>query len=475
MITLRPNQAEPINKAIDFFKEKNPAPSIIVLPTAWGKSILAAYVAKNVDGKLLVVVPNKELLQQNYDKYMALCGDVEPDCAIFSASLNSKRIGRVTFATIGSIKNLGQKFQFAGFTKMLIDEVHIFPRESESMLGRFLKESGITHVLGITATPIKLQNNVDKDGNPFSKLQMLTARSKKGNFFKEIIHVSQVQEMVQMGFWSKLIYRKTKFDNSRLVYNSQKSEYTDESVRLSFNSNHTETLIFKALDHFTERKHILVFVPSVEEALSMSSKYNSIADDYHHSAAAIYGDMPKKDREQIINSFRDGKIRVIFNCFVLSTGFDYPGVDCIILASSTASVARYYQIIGRATRIHPDKQDALIVDLGGNIDRFGKVEDIMFEKSPIANKWMMYGSNGNLLSGVPIHEIGNHDRDTVRMEEQAKKDADEAIIEIMPYGKHKGERIVDIPENYRKWVLQNFDWKPSQKGLKRSIARSLLK
>lgn len=81
--------------------------------------------------------------------------------------------------------------QTMGFTKMLIDEAHLYPRESDSMLGKFLEESGITHVLGITATPVKLQTNRDLDGNTFSKLVMLTSRSKKGNFFKDIIHVGR--------------------------------------------------------------------------------------------------------------------------------------------------------------------------------------------------------------------------------------------------------------------------------------------
>lgn len=66
MITLRSNQSEPINKAIAFFNEKNPKPSLIVLPTAWGKSILTAFVAKNCSDKLLVLQPSKELLEQNY-------------------------------------------------------------------------------------------------------------------------------------------------------------------------------------------------------------------------------------------------------------------------------------------------------------------------------------------------------------------------------------------------------------------------
>lgn len=77
MITLRPNQTEPIAKTIEFFRQKNPKPSLIVLPTAWGKSILTAFVAKEANDKIIVLQPSKELLEQNYIKYLTLCGDFD--------------------------------------------------------------------------------------------------------------------------------------------------------------------------------------------------------------------------------------------------------------------------------------------------------------------------------------------------------------------------------------------------------------
>ncbi len=144
MITLRPNQEEPVRKAIEFFKQKNPKPSLIVLPTAWGKSILTAFVAANSEDKMIVLQPSKELLEQNYTKYLNLCGFMA-NAGIYSASFNRKEVNHITYATIGSIKNLGEEFKRMGFTKMLIDEAHLFPREANSMLGRFLKDSGITH------------------------------------------------------------------------------------------------------------------------------------------------------------------------------------------------------------------------------------------------------------------------------------------------------------------------------------------
>lgn len=458
MITLRENQSEPIAKAIQFFQEKKPKPSLIVLPTAWGKSILTAFVAKNTDDRLLVLQPSKELLEQNYCKYMSLCGDFGTNAGIYSASFGRREIAQITYATIGSIKNLGETFKRYGFTKMLIDEAHLYPREADSMLGRFLKDSGITHVLGITATPVKLQTNRDRDGQTFSKLVMLTSRSKKGNFHKDIIHVGQVQEMVRLGFWSPLLYETASFDDSLLVFNSSKSEYTEDSVQRAYDANGGTQGIVETLDKHPERKHVLAFVPSVQDAIDLSQRYPN--------SGVIYGEQDKREREQTVARFRSGEIRVLFNVRVLSTGFDFTGIDCIVLGISTASIALYYQIIGRGTRIDPEKRDCLISDLGGNVERFGGVEDIVFEKGRL---WRMFGTGGRLLSGIPIHDIGKYSREDTQAIDAQKV----APIEVMPFGKYQGERIANIPLNYRQWMIRSFDWNARNEKLRQSILATM--
>ena len=458
MITLRENQSEPIAKAIQFFQEEKPKPSLIVLPTAWGKSILTAFVAKNTTDRLLVLQPSKELLEQNYCKYMNLCGDFGTNAGIYSASFGRKEIAQITYATIGSIKNLGETFKRYGFSKMLIDEAHLYPREADSMLGRFLKDSGITHVLGITATPVKLQTNRDRDGQTFSKLVMLTSRSKKGNFYKDIIHVGQVQEMVRLGFWSPLLYETASFDDSLLVFNSSKSEYTEDSVQRAYDANGGTQGIVETLDKHPERKHVLAFVPSVQDAIDLSQRYPN--------SGVIYGEQDKREREQTVARFRSGEIRVLFNVRVLSTGFDFTGIDCIVLGISTASIALYYQIIGRGTRIDPDKRDCLISDLGGNVERFGRVEDIIFEKGRL---WRMFGTGGRLLSGIPIHDIGKYSREDTQAIDAQKV----APIEVMPFGKYQGERIANIPLNYRQWMIRSFDWNARNEKLRQSILATI--
>ena len=435
----------------------------MVLPTAWGKSWLTAYVARAIGGddRLLVLQPTKELLEQNYEKYISLCGDLA-EAGIFSASFKKRDIRKITYATIGSIKRLGSEFRELGFTKMLVDEAHMYPRAEESMIGQFLADSGIKHVLGITATPLKMEtissvklvDKKDKDGKPvkkngqtvkkkvfdgYSKLVMLTNPSNDGTFFRTIIHISQISEMTSLGFWSRLRYDAQPYDPSSLKFSSDGSDFTERSKASAYESNGVHKNILSALRHYADRKHCLVFTPSVEEAQLLSQECPL--------SAYVCAKTPRKEREKVISDFRSGALRVVFNAQILSTGFDYPEIDCIILGAPTASVARFYQMCGRGVRIAPGKADCLIVDMCGNLSRFGRIEDIFFENEVI---WRMYGTGYTLLSGIPIECIGCYSHSDVhRMVSMQNRPVS------FSFGKYKGWNLQDVPLGYLRWFLKS--------------------
>lgn len=432
MITLRPNQVDAVRIGKEYLLSNNRIPSIMVMPTAWGKSIGIAKIAEGIPDKLLILQPSKELLSQNYAKYSLLGGQA----SVYSASFGSRNIGHVTYATIGTLKKYGSMFRTLGFTKMIIDECHLYPRSDDSMLGTFLKESGIRQVLGLTATPLKLQTNRDQFGNSFSKLVMLTSRSKMGTFFKEIIYVAQIQEMVELGYWSKLEYETFDFDEGKLIYNSTKADFTDESLRAVYKSNDTERKIIETINSHLDRKSIIVFVPSVAAALSLHAMVpNSIV---------VYSGMPDAERERAVDDFKAGRKRIAINVNILAVGFDSPGIDMIVCGRPTASLAWYYQALGRGTRILAGKKDCLVVDFSGNVRKFGPIEHLYFRKE---NVWKMYGEGGRLLTGVPLHEIGKHTEATEQGADfmRAKK--------IINFGKHKGKELKNLPSEYRKWML----------------------
>ena len=101
-IQLRDYQKAASDKAVAFFNDKKAKyNAIMVLPTGSGKSIVLADIANRLDDNILIFCPSREILKQNYEK-MSMINPF--GCAIFSTSFNSKDVGKVTFATIGSVK-----------------------------------------------------------------------------------------------------------------------------------------------------------------------------------------------------------------------------------------------------------------------------------------------------------------------------------------------------------------------------------
>ena len=134
------------------------------------------------------------------------------------------------------------------------------------------------------------------------------------------------------------------------------------------------------------RKGILVFTKFIDESEMLCNNIEG--------CAMITGATKKKERERILKDFKEGRIKVVTNVGVLTTGFDYPELDTVVMARPTMSLALYYQIVGRAIRPHPEKESAWIVDLCGNYKRFGRVEDLHLAE-PRAGEYIITGMPEN--------------------------------------------------------------------------------
>ena len=84
-------------------------------------------------------------------------------------------------------------------------------------------------------------------------------------------------------------------------------------------------------------------------------------------AAVIVSETPSEERNQAIESFKKGTLRVLVNVAVGTEGFDLPDASCVVLARPTMSLALYLQMVGRGLRPKPDGSDCLILDLAGNV------------------------------------------------------------------------------------------------------------
>ena len=385
-IILRDYQKAASDKAVAFFKDKNKKSNgVMVLPTGAGKSIVIADIAHRLNDYVLIFCPSREIVEQNFKK---LCSYGILDCSIYSASFNSKEISRITFATIGSVKSHPELF--AHFKNIIVDECHLV-NPIEGMYKDFF-DAVKCKVLGLTATPYRLSSSRD-----FGSMLKFITRTKP-HVFSEVIYHVQVSTLLDMGYLSKVNYypmNPTGWNELNLKINTTGADYTDKSVQKEYERIDFYSYIVHIVQRLMnpkaggKRKGILVFTRFLKEAerLTMSIP----------GCVIVSGDTPKKERERILEMFKVGEIPVVANVGVLTTGFDYPELDTVVMARPTMSLAMYYQIVGRCIRPYKGKT-AWFVDLCGNINRFGKVADLYLKDSG-NGKWAVF-SKGRQLTNV---------------------------------------------------------------------------
>lgn len=387
--TLRSYQKQASDAAVKLFTGKDENNGLIILPTGAGKSLVIADIASRIDGPLLVFQPSKEILQQNFAKLQSY-GIF--DCGCYSASVGCKDINRITFATIGSVMN--HMSDFDCFKNIIIDECHYV--NSKAGQYKLFIEGKNRQVIGLTATPYRLDR---AEGG--SILKFLTRT--RPRIFSKVIYCCQIRELLVKGYLSELhYYDLTSIDLRRVKSNSTGVDYDEQSLlaeyeRSGFYDKLSNTVI-KVMHPKSgiPRKGILVFTAFIKEARQLVDKLHGIGVN----AAIVTGKTPKREREEILDGFKRREIKVVANVGVLTTGFDYPALDTIILARPTKSLGLYYQMIGRAIRPF-DGKEGWIIDISGNYKRFGNVADLYMWKPPGTTRWAVY-SRGIQLTNVVL-------------------------------------------------------------------------
>lgn len=352
--TPRPYQTDAINKAVDFFRNGKKENVIEILPTGSGKSVVIANIAAPLEGNTIVFQPSKEILEQNVAKFMSY----GYRAGIYSASAGMKHLDKITFATIGSVAR--KHHLFKEFQNIIVDECHLTNAKG-GMYNDFIESLSHAKVLGLTATPYRLVSTFEG-----AMLKFLTRT--RPRIFSKVLYYVQNDVLFNAGHLAKLEYFSFNvIDRSMLQVNTSGTDFTDASLRQYYRKiNLPKITIGYANRILAKRKNLLVFCSLISEAQECAKGIPG--------SVVITGETDKRVREKILSNFKSGIIRCVINVGVLTTGFDYPELEAILIARSTMSLALYYQIVGRVMRPHPNKQSGWVVDLGGNIMKFGKIE-----------------------------------------------------------------------------------------------------
>jgi DNA repair protein RadD len=421
---LRNYQIKAVNDGVNFFKNKTKKNGFMVLPTGAGKSLIIANIANKLNGCVLCLQPTFELLSQNYSKFISYGNEA----SIYSASAGVKEIGEVTFATIGSIYKKPELFE--QFRYLIVDECHLVSPDSGSMYKKFLNNVRVK-LLGLTATPFRLKSYSYPDQH--SKLCFLNRMRPK--VFQEVIHITQIRELVNDGYWAPVKYISQPFNRDELKPNTKGSNYTEESMREALKRQGTlDQAVWMAKELYERgRDQILIFLPDIASSETVARKLG---------VDSISSNTKKDARARMLKDFNSGKNFAICNVNVLSVGYDNQKIDAIIDLSPTLSLARYYQKLGRGVRIdlsdNKTKEDCVVVDMVGNYDMFGRIEDL--EIDLVEGKWSVVSEN-KILTNTPLYK---------------DEPIPELDDEVMEFGRFKDSKFSELPRWYMNWCFKNL-------------------
>lgn len=294
--------------------------------------------------RILVISHRKEIIDQTAS-ILGFMGLGATDIGVLRGEASYHLHAPVVIASIASLHRKTWMFKEADL--VVVDEAHhVLAPKYKGTVETFKKAR---HV-GYTATPLRL------DGKGLA------------DFYNRMITAAYPSQLIQGEKLSKpLIYRApTEFmPNLRNL----KIAMGDYLIKDLYERVNTNELMGNLVANYKARalgKRAIAFAVNVEHSLHIAEQFKKAGI----AAAHVDGKMEEEERDAVLRDFRDGKIHVLSNCFILSEGYDLPDCEAVILARPTKSLTLYLQQAGRAMRYRPGKKP-IILDHAQLLEPFG--------------------------------------------------------------------------------------------------------
>ena len=199
-------------------------------------------------------------------------------------------------------------------------------------------------LVGVTATP----NRGDKVG--------------LAEVYQSIVFQRNLREMITAKWLCPITAYRIITGSDLTGVRIQHGDFVDADLAEAVNTPQRNQLAVDSYKAYCEGRRALVFCVDKNHTRDM-------ADAFKRSGipcGIVLGDTDTEERAYTLRQFAEGKIKVIANCMVLTEGYDLPTLSCIIMARPTKSGLLYTQCIGRGTRIHPEKENLIVIDLTDN-------------------------------------------------------------------------------------------------------------
>ena len=317
------------------------------LPTGGGKTVIFSEIVrqylKTHKKKVLVMTHRVELCKQTSNMLTEF--GVKNKVVNSTANLDDQNDYMCFVAMVETLNNrlLDDVLDVSGVGLVIIDEAHY---NSFTKIFKFFSKS---FLLGVTATPLSSNTKLPMNEN-----------------YNELIAGETIQALIENEFLAKANMYAYNVGLTSLTIGAN-GDYTVKSSEDLYTSTGMLTKLMQAYDQRSKGKKTLIFNNGINTSLYVYESFKQAGLPIMH----LDNTASKKQRAYILDWFKHTPGAILSSVSILTTGFDEPTVESIILNRATKSLTLYYQMIGRGSRILKDKSEFDVIDLGNNFLRFG--------------------------------------------------------------------------------------------------------
>jgi superfamily II DNA or RNA helicase len=317
-------------------------------PTGAGKTVTFAHLLASRKGRHLVLVHRDELVNQTVNKLAIIAPELS--VGVVKADRNEADAD-VVVASVQTLIRENRRSSLGGphtFSTIIVDEAH---HATAFTWQTTLSHFGAWHAsgplcVGFTATPSR------GDGTGL------------GQVWEEVVHRVGIRDMIDQGYLVPIRGQQVGTNMDLGQVRTIAGDYSESGLDAELTSSGALEDIAKAYVEYASDRKGVAYTPTVLTAERLAEELNALGV----KSESVSGATPTEERRSILDRLHTGVTQVVTNCMVLTEGFDEPSIDCIVVARPTKSQPLFVQMVGRGTRLHPNKRDLLVLDVAGATD-----------------------------------------------------------------------------------------------------------
>jgi DNA repair protein RadD len=357
---LRPYQQEVVDAISAALNEGCMSPCVSV-PTGGGKSAIISALAQRYVPKghsVSVLTHVRELIRQ----LESTCQQFLPasDIGVVAAGLGRK--DGIRPLQICQIQSVFRKPQLIGPRKVLIiDEAHLTNHDEgtyKKTIEWMRTQVPSMRLIGLSATPFRASTGLIYG---------------EGRLFEKCVARIGMRRLIDEGYLTPIIGKTADKDFNGDKLHMRGGDFKpDELSDFMADTHKVRNAVRDVLAKTKDRKQVLIFSCGIKHSAM-------IVDELRQQGAvaeSVDGEMDAAKRDRILADFRAGNIQYLTNAQILTTGYDDPGIDCIVILRPTRSPGLLLQMAGRGLRLKEGKTNCLLLDFGGCLSYFGPLDTI---------------------------------------------------------------------------------------------------